>query len=81
MLLCPACPCRYLEGLAEAVQRHGGKIYEGTKAWKAGEERARTRARPRPASVRAMYPPLMGSQTFFHGPPAPAPAPFTPRRG
>lgn len=31
------CRCSYLEGLAEAVVRHGGKIYEGTKSWKAGK--------------------------------------------
>ncbi|KAL4423050.1 hypothetical protein ABPG77_002084 [Micractinium sp. CCAP 211/92] len=30
-------PLMYLEGLAEAVVRHGGKIYEGTKSWKAGK--------------------------------------------
>jgi hypothetical protein len=29
-------PLMYLEGLAAAVERHGGKIYEGTKAWRAG---------------------------------------------
>lgn len=27
---------QYLEGLAKAVERYGGKVYEGTKAWKAG---------------------------------------------
>ena len=26
-----------LQGLAAAVERHGGKIYEGTKAWSVGE--------------------------------------------
>jgi hypothetical protein len=30
-------PLMYLEGLAAAVERHGGKIYEGTKAWKTGK--------------------------------------------
>lgn len=35
-------PLMYLEGLAEAVQRHGGKIYEGTKAWKAEADRVET---------------------------------------
>ena len=34
-------PLMYLEGLAAAVERHGGKIYEGTKAWKAGERALR----------------------------------------
>lgn len=47
---CPPAPCpcptrppcltstppQYLEGLAAAVERHGGKIYEGTKAWNMG---------------------------------------------
>ncbi len=28
----------YLDGLAEAVVRHGGRIFEGTKYWTAGEE-------------------------------------------
>ncbi|EFN55349.1 hypothetical protein CHLNCDRAFT_134365 [Chlorella variabilis] len=37
-------PLMYLEGLAAAVERHGGKIYEGTKAWKAGERALRTYA-------------------------------------
>jgi glycine/D-amino acid oxidase-like deaminating enzyme len=31
-------PLMYLEGLAAAVEKHGGKIYEGTKAWKAGKQ-------------------------------------------
>ncbi|KAL4858845.1 putative Rieske 2Fe-2S iron-sulfur protein YhfW [Chlorella vulgaris] len=35
-------PLMYLEGLAAAVEKHGGKIYEGTKAWKAEDDKVET---------------------------------------
>ncbi|KAH7623959.1 hypothetical protein Ndes2526B_g01211 [Nannochloris sp. 'desiccata'] len=35
-------PLKYLEGLAEAVIRHGGRIYEGTKAYNLDSDKVRT---------------------------------------
>lgn len=35
-------PLKYLDGLAEAIIRRGGRIYEGTKAWTVGADRVET---------------------------------------